>query len=86
VSGPIVSLSDVTGRFGEVTAIERLSLDIRPAVAVALLGPNGAGKTTTLELMLGLLYRGRDHLVGGRRRPRGARVAPARTCALRALR
>jgi ABC-2 type transport system ATP-binding protein len=55
VSGPIVSLSDVTRRFGEVTAIESLSLDIRPAEAVALLGPNGAGKTTALELMLGLL-------------------------------
>jgi ABC-2 type transport system ATP-binding protein len=67
VSGPIVSLSDVTRRFGEVTAIERLSLDIRPAEAVALLGPNGAGKTTTLELMLGLLRpdAGRVSIFGG---------------------
>jgi len=55
VSEPIVSLSDVTRRFAEVTAVESLSLDIRPAETVALLGPNGAGKTTALEVMLGLL-------------------------------
>jgi ABC-2 type transport system ATP-binding protein len=54
VSEPIVSLSDVTRRFAEVTAVESLNLEIRPAETVALLGPNGAGKTTALEMMLGL--------------------------------
>jgi ABC-2 type transport system ATP-binding protein len=54
MSDPIVSLSGVTRRLGGVTAVEDVSLEIRPAETVALLGPNGAGKTTALELMLGL--------------------------------
>jgi ABC-2 type transport system ATP-binding protein len=49
-----VTLSAVTRRFAEVTAVEDLSLEIRPGETVALLGPNGAGKTTALEVMLGL--------------------------------
>lgn len=67
MSDPIVRLSDVTRRFAEVTAVEGLSLDIRPAETVALLGPNGAGKTTALELMLGLLRpdAGRVSIFGG---------------------
>jgi ABC-2 type transport system ATP-binding protein len=54
MSDPIVSLSDVTRRFADVTALEDLSLDIRPGKTVAMLGPNGAGKSTALEVMLGL--------------------------------
>jgi ABC-2 type transport system ATP-binding protein len=50
----VVSLSGVTRRFASVTAVEELSLEIRPGETVALLGPNGAGKTTALEVMLGL--------------------------------
>jgi ABC-2 type transport system ATP-binding protein len=64
---PIVSLTDVTRRFADVTAVEDLSLEIRPAETVALLGPNGAGKTTALEMMLGLLRpnAGRISVFGG---------------------
>jgi ABC-2 type transport system ATP-binding protein len=67
MSDSIVSLSDVTRRFAEVTAIDGLSLDLRPAETVAFLGPNGAGKTTALELMLGLLRpdSGRVTVFGG---------------------
>ncbi|MGH2824100.1 MAG: ATP-binding cassette domain-containing protein, partial [Thermoleophilaceae bacterium] len=54
MSDSVVSLSDVTRRFAEVTAVEDLSLEIGRAETVALLGPNGAGKTTALEVMLGL--------------------------------
>ena len=54
MSDPIASLTGVTRRFGHVTAVEDLSLEIRPAQTVALLGPNGAGKTTAVELILGL--------------------------------
>jgi ABC-2 type transport system ATP-binding protein len=67
MSDPIVSLSDVTRRFAEITAVEGLSLELHPAETVALLGPNGAGKTTALEVMLGL-HRpdaGRVSLFGG---------------------
>jgi ABC-2 type transport system ATP-binding protein len=63
----VVSLSAVTRRFAEVTAVEDLSLEIRPGETVALLGPNGAGKTTVLEVMLGLQRpdAGRVSLLGG---------------------
>jgi ABC-2 type transport system ATP-binding protein len=63
----VVSLSGVTRRFAEVTAVEDLSLEIRPGETVALLGPNGAGKTTALEVMLGLQRpdAGRVSLFGG---------------------
>jgi ABC-2 type transport system ATP-binding protein len=67
MSDQIASLSGVTRRFRGVTAVEDLSLEIRPAETVALLGPNGAGKTTALELMLGLLRpdAGQVSLFGG---------------------
>jgi ABC-2 type transport system ATP-binding protein len=51
---PIATLDGVTRRYGQVTAVDRLSLGIQGGQTVALLGPNGAGKTTTVELLLGL--------------------------------
>jgi ABC-2 type transport system ATP-binding protein len=47
-------LSGVSKRFGAITALNSLSLAIRPKELVALLGPNGAGKTTAVRLLLGL--------------------------------
>jgi multiple sugar transport system ATP-binding protein len=49
-----VSLSSVTKRFGTVTAVDKMSLDIADGELVVLLGPTGAGKTTTLRLIAGL--------------------------------
>jgi ABC-2 type transport system ATP-binding protein len=51
---PIATFDGVTRRYGQVTAVDGLSLQIQPGQTVALLGPNGAGKTTTVELLLGL--------------------------------
>ena len=50
----IVGFDSVTRRFGDVTAIDRLSFEIHGGETVALLGPNGAGKTTATEILLGL--------------------------------
>src|SRR5690606_10695149 len=46
-----VSLVDVSKRYGEHTAVDRLSLDIRAGEFLTLLGPSGCGKTTTLRMI-----------------------------------
>jgi ABC-2 type transport system ATP-binding protein len=49
-----VDLSGVVKRFGAVTAVDGIDLQIRAGEVVALLGPNGAGKTSTVDMLLGL--------------------------------
>ena len=45
----------VTRRFGAFTAVDDVSIDVRPGEIVGLLGANGAGKTTLIRMLLGLL-------------------------------
>jgi ABC-2 type transport system ATP-binding protein len=52
---PTVELRDVTHRFGEVTALDSLSLVVPAAHITVLLGPNGAGKTTAIRAITGAL-------------------------------
>jgi multiple sugar transport system ATP-binding protein len=49
-----ISLSRVLKRFGPVTAVDDLTLDIADGEFFVLLGPSGAGKTTTLRLIAGI--------------------------------
>jgi ABC-2 type transport system ATP-binding protein len=49
-----VDLQQLTKRYGQVTAVRDLTLQIEPGEIVAFLGPNGAGKTTTIDMLLGL--------------------------------
>lgn len=53
--GLALELVDVTRTFGDVTAVDALSLSVDPGCVYALLGPNGAGKTTTIEMCEGFL-------------------------------
>ncbi|SMF38230.1 spermidine/putrescine transport system ATP-binding protein/putrescine transport system ATP-binding protein [Tistlia consotensis] len=53
MSDAIISIQGVTKRFGEVTAVERVDLDIRAGEFFALLGPSGCGKTTLLRMLAG---------------------------------
>jgi ABC-2 type transport system ATP-binding protein len=50
-----LSLVDVTARYGDRTAVDRVSLDVRRGEIVGLLGPNGSGKSTTLAVAAGAL-------------------------------
>jgi len=52
---PLASLVGVPRRYGDVTALDDISLDIVDGQILGLLGPNGAGKTTTLSLVSGLI-------------------------------
>jgi ABC-type multidrug transport system ATPase subunit len=49
-----ISLQGITKRFGGVTAVDDMRLDIADGEFFVLLGPSGAGKTTTLRLIAGL--------------------------------
>src|SRR3954451_4028394 len=50
---PSVRLDDVTKRFGDLTAVRDLTLDIERGEFFTLLGPSGCGKTTTLRMVAG---------------------------------
>ncbi|MFJ6010555.1 ABC transporter ATP-binding protein [Streptomyces sp. NPDC092952] len=49
-----VRFAQVSKTYGEVRAVDALTLELHPGETVALLGPNGAGKSSTLDLLLGL--------------------------------
>lgn len=51
----MIELVHLTKRFGKLTAVDRLDLQVRRGEIFACLGPNGAGKTTTIKMMMGLL-------------------------------
>ena len=50
----VISVENLTHRFGEREALKELSFDVKQGEVFALLGPNGAGKTTTIRLLNGL--------------------------------
>lgn len=49
-----LSVNNVTKRYRTVTAVDAISLDIRPGKIQALLGPNGAGKSSLVRMLVGL--------------------------------
>jgi ABC-2 type transport system ATP-binding protein len=53
-SPAIIEAAELTKRFGEVTAVDRISFEVRQGELFGFLGPNGAGKTTTINMLIGL--------------------------------
>jgi ABC-2 type transport system ATP-binding protein len=52
---PIIETRDLTRRFGDLTAVNRLNLTVFQGEIFGLVGPDGAGKTTTLRMLCGLV-------------------------------
>ena len=50
----MIQLKELTKKFGDVTAVDRISLEVKSGELFGFLGPNGAGKTTTIKMMAGL--------------------------------
>ena len=51
---PAISAADVTKRYGDLTAVDGVSLEVSPGEIFGIIGPNGAGKTTFMECLEGL--------------------------------
>ena len=52
----VISVQDLTKRYGRITAVDSLSFDVEPGTVTGFVGPNGAGKSTTLRTTLGLVH------------------------------
>jgi len=50
-ASPAISLRGAVKRFGSITAVDGLDLEVPEGACVGLLGPNGAGKSTTMKLL-----------------------------------
>ena len=68
-SRPVLALHGVTKRFGGLTAVSNLDLEVRKGEILGLIGPNGAGKTTVIQLVSGL-----ERVSSGRIELRGERL------------
>jgi ribosome-dependent ATPase len=81
--GPVVSIKEVTHRYGGVTALDAISLDIPSGVMVGIVGPDGVGKSTLMGLVAGAkkMQKGKITVLGGdiadarHRRNTGPRIA-----------
>jgi len=50
----IIDVEELTKRFGDFTAVDEISFEVRSGEVFGFLGPNGAGKTTTIRMLTGL--------------------------------
>jgi ABC-type multidrug transport system ATPase subunit len=72
----LITTRSLTKRYGAVTAVSSVDLDVREGDRYGLLGPNGSGKTTLVRMLLGLVYAtsGEIEVMGGRIPRNAARI------------
>ncbi|MFC0560537.1 ABC transporter ATP-binding protein [Halalkalibacter alkalisediminis] len=51
----VVKVTNLTKKFGEFTALDRVNLEVNSGEVIGFIGPNGAGKSTTIRVLLGIL-------------------------------
>ena len=51
----LLSISDLTVKFGGLTALSNVHISVNPGEVVGLIGPNGAGKSTTMKIITGYM-------------------------------
>src|SRR5512133_1607776 len=71
---PAIQLTHVTKTFGELTAVNDLSLTVPEGSVFGFIGPNGSGKTTTIRMIVNIFYPD-----SGEVRVFGQPMSPART-------
>ncbi|MCL1846631.1 MAG: ABC transporter ATP-binding protein [Coriobacteriia bacterium] len=65
-AAPIITVQNLTKRFGDVIAVDNLSFEVQDGEIFGFLGPNGAGKSTTLNIISSLLSYDKGELtIGG---------------------
>jgi ABC-2 type transport system ATP-binding protein len=52
---PVIAIERLTKRYGDLTALDNLSLTVSAGQILGLIGPNGAGKTTAIKILVGLI-------------------------------
>jgi ABC-2 type transport system ATP-binding protein len=51
----VIQARDLTKRYGALTAVDHVSVDVHPGEILGFLGPNGAGKSTTVKILTGMI-------------------------------
>lgn len=74
----VIRTEELTKRFGRITAVDAVDLDVREGDVYGFLGANGSGKTTTVRMLLGLVLAtaGRMEVLGEPMPASGRRVLP----------
>ena len=85
VATPVLAIDGLDVRYGGVTAVRGLDLEVAPGEIVGLIGPNGAGKSTTLHAIMGAVplqavtsASPASRCAGGR--PKRSRAPASRSC------